>query len=73
MTFSGYRTNISNCTEYLKYTGTLSPGYKEYVSSDWKNCSVTNSNTTFAINGGASKNEFKIAWISIWAQPVSCP
>jgi hypothetical protein len=66
-------TTISDCTNYIQWEGNFSSTYTDYASVAWKNCSVNNSNTTFVISGGDSEVEFKISWVSIWAEPVNCP
>jgi len=67
-------TTESNCEDYKKWTASLSLEYANFENLDaWKNCKDTNPNATFVISGGKSTVEFKIAWISIWAEPVSCP
>jgi len=64
----------SNCEDYKKWTVSLSLNYVDFENLEiWKNCSETNPKATFVISGGKSTVEFKIAWISIWAEPVSCP
>jgi hypothetical protein len=65
-------TTISDCSPYISWRGTLNSTYKEYTGN-WDNCRATNSNATFVISGGLSEVEFKIAWIHIWAEPMSCP
>jgi len=66
---------VSDCRDYkdFTFTQTLNASYADYKTfGEWKNCSET-SNSSFAISGGKSKVEFKISWVNIWAQPISCP
>ena len=75
-------TNYENCsTPYETYPRTFSFNYGDTSDKDgkiapiiWKNCQIDNPNATFAINGGKPGNKnFKITWISIREDPVTCP
>jgi len=63
------------CEDYKKWEQTLSKSYNNYTLTEaWDNCSVTDPNTIFVISGGKPNvNEFKIAWIGMWAEFINCP
>lgn len=56
--------------ELVSFTGT----YKDHINSwYWDNCSYSDNNAQFYVNGGLSTTPFKVAWISLYEQNIDCP
>ena len=74
--------NASASTDYQTYREDsfyLNSVYGDFTEAKgtalvWDNCSVSDPNVQFFINGGASSTDFKIAWVSLYESddPIDC-
>ncbi len=69
--------NSASYTTYIEPITTITTTYADYKTETvgdnaWDNCSITDNNVQFFINGGASSTSFKLAWVSLTKTPISC-
>lgn len=69
--------NSTSYTTYMEPITTISSLYADYKTETvgenvWENCSITDNNVQFFINGGASSTSFKLAWVSLTKTPIDC-
>jgi len=68
--------NAYDYTTYLQPVVSITTTYADYktvsATNSWDNCSVTDDNVQFFVNGGASTTPFKLAWVSLVETPITC-
>jgi len=70
----GLQRTTTGYVPYFAFDVTMTSTYTGHFNEwSWENCTYTDSNAQFYINGGGSTKAFKVAWVSLWAEPITCP
>ena len=69
----GLQRTTGDYVPYFAYTVTMTNTYTAHNNEwSWENCTYTDSKAQFFINGGLSTLAFKVAWITLYSEPITC-